>query len=139
MLEHAIIAEKTEVLNLAQTAAMVSASSASIKGMYSLSPKKVLIVFECENDAENAVNEDSDLWNVFDDTRRWSEGELYDDRLVWLDCYGIHPKCWSMENVRNIGEKWGLILYIDNRVESVCSLTYARMLVRTKAQNKIDA
>ena len=38
-----------------------------------------------------------------------------------------------------IGEKWGPVLYIDNTVESVSSLTYARLLVRTKAQNKIDA
>ena len=100
LLDYAIPAKNTEVMNLANTSALVSASSASVKGMYSLSPTKNLIVFECENDA----NEDSDLWNVFDDNRRWSEGELYDDRLVWLDYYGIHPKCWSMENVRKIGE-----------------------------------
>ena len=55
-----------------------------------------------------------------------------------MECYGIHPKCWTIENVRNIGEKWGPVLYIDNSVDSLCSLTYARMLVRTKAQNKID-
>ena len=44
-----------------------------------------------------------------------------------------------MENVRKIGEKWGLVLSIDYRVENLCSLTYSHMLVRTKAQNKIDA
>ena len=64
---------------------------------------------------------------------------MFDDRLVWLEFYGIHPKCWTMENVRKIGEKWGTVICIDNRVESLCSLTYARVLVRTKAQNKIDA
>ena len=43
-----------------------------------------------------------------------------------------------MDNVRKIGGKWGPVLSIDNRVDDVCSLTYARMLVRTKVQNKID-
>ena len=40
--------------------------------------------------------------------------------------------------MRRIGEKWGPVLSIDNRVDGLCSLTYARILVRTKAQNKID-
>ena len=74
----------------------------------------------------------------FDDVRLWSKGDNFDDRLVWLECYGIHLKCWTMDNVRKIGGKWGPVLSIDNRVDDVCSLTYARMLVRTKAQNKID-
>ena len=44
-----------------------------------------------------------------------------------------------MENVRRIGEKWGPVLYIEQCVDGLCSLTYARIMVRTKAQNKIDA
>ena len=133
MLDQALIAENTKVINLAQATTEVSALSKSIKGMYSLSPTKIMIVFQCIEDATNAVSEDSTLWNVFDDVRMWSEGETFDDRLVWLECYGIHPKCWSMENVRKIGEKWGPVLCIDNRVENLCSLSYARMFVRSKA------
>ena len=75
-------------------------------------------MFECKNDALNAVSEDSSLWNVFDDVRLWSEDEMFDNRLVWIECYGIHPKCWTIENVRKIGEKWGPVLSIDNRVEN---------------------
>ena len=41
--------------------------------------------------------------------------------------------------MRRIGEKWGPVLSIDNSVDGLCSLTHARILVRTKAQNKIDA
>ena len=50
-LEYAIIAEKTEVINLTQVAAEVYTCSNSVKGMYSLSPTKMLIVFECEKEA----------------------------------------------------------------------------------------
>lgn len=63
---------------------------------------------------------------------------MFDDRLVWIDCFGIHPLCWSKENVKKIGEKWGPVLSIDNRIGNLDSLTFARILVRTKAQNRID-
>ena len=138
MLERAIIVENTEVINLAQMKLEVDATSILVKGMFSLSPTKILIIFDSKEDASNAASLDGPLWNVFDDVRVWSEGELFDDRLVCIECIGIHPKCWSMENVRRIGEKWGPVLCIDNKVESLDSLTYTRMLVRTKAQNKID-
>ena len=105
MLGRAVIAENTGVINLDQTETKVSAISASVKSMYSLSTTKILLVFECKNDATNVVSLDSPLWNVFDNVRIWSEGEMFDDRIVWLECFGIHPKCWSKENVRAIGEK----------------------------------
>ena len=75
-----------------------------VKSMLSLLPTKILIVFESMNDAMNAVSISSTLWNVFDDIRMWSEGEMFDDRIVCIECYGIHPKCWTKENVRRIGE-----------------------------------
>ena len=138
MLERAIIAENTEVLNLSDVESEVSASSNSVSGMFSLSPTKILIVFDCKENVSDAVSIGSPLWNIFDDVRKWSEGEVFDDRLVWLECFGVHPMYWSEENLRKIGEKWGPVISIDNRVGSLDSLTFARMLVRTKAQNRID-
>ena len=64
---------------------------------------------------------------------------MLDDRIVCLECFGIHPKCCSVDNLRRIGEKWGPVLSIQQCVEGLCSLSYARIFVRTKAQNKIDA
>ena len=53
------------------------------------------------------MNVDNNMWNVFDDIRPCSEGEMFDVTLVWMECYGIHPRCWTTDNVRRIGEKWG--------------------------------
>ena len=139
MLDQAIIAENTDIINIKMAENKLVAFSKNIKGIYSLSPTKVLIVFDCKNEASNAVSVESVLWDVFDDIRLWSEGEVFDDRLVCIECHGIHPKCWSAENVRKIGEKWGLVLCIENRFHNLCSLTFVRMLIRTKAQNKIEA
>ena len=60
-------------------------------------------MFESLKDSVDAGSGTCVLWNVFDDIRLWSEGEMFDDRLVWIECYGIHSKCWTKENVRKIG------------------------------------
>ena len=138
LLQLAIIAENTEVLHLPQTRARIAASKVKETGIFSLSPTKLLITFCCEIDAKNAVNMDSPLWNVFDDIRMWLEGEFFDDRLVWIDCIGIHPLCISKENLKIIGELLGPIIHIDSKVQGVERITGARILIRTKSQNKID-
>ena len=138
MLGRAAIAEKTDVLQLPQIRTELSAFQANINGIFYLSPTKVLLVFDTTNDAIVAMNKDSLLWNMFDDVRLWSEGEFFDDRLVWVECIGIHPLCWSNQNLKLIGEKWGPVLRIENKLQGVHSITSARLLLRTKAQNKID-
>ena len=138
LLQMAIIAENTEVVQLQQIRDDVADSKVNETGLFSLSPTKILITFSCEIDARNAVNMDSPLWEVFDDITMWSEGEFFDDRLVWIDCIGIHPLCYSKENLKKIGELWGPIIHIDSKVQGVERITGARILIRTKSQNKID-
>ena len=137
-LKKAVIAENSEVSDHSQTVARIKACHVKVENIFSLSPTKLLIVFENENDAEYAVNMESPLWNLFDDVRTWSEGESFDDRLVWIECVGIHPLCWSKENVKLIGEKWGPVIHTENKVQGVDSITSARILLRTKAQNRIE-
>ena len=43
MLDYAVIAENTEVINIAHTTAAVEQAYASVKGMFSLSPTKILL------------------------------------------------------------------------------------------------
>lgn len=137
-LKHAIIAESAEPLCLPQIIKDKSVSETPIYGMYTLSPCKMLRFFNNENDMNNVLEEGSVLWNVFDDLRRWSEGESFNDRLVWLECFGIDPKSWCLDNIRSIGKKWGSVLYVDRCHDVVPCLTHAHMLIRTKAQNRID-
>ena len=46
------------------------------------------------------MNEDCGLSNMFDDVREWLEGETYDDRLVWIECFGINPKGWTTKTLQ---------------------------------------
>ena len=137
-LKTGVIAENRELPILTQISSRIEHCHANVTGIYSLSPTKLLITFENENDANIAVKDDSPLWNEFDDVRLWSEGESFDDRLVWIECVGIHPLCWSKENLKLIGEKWGDVVHIVSDVQGFDSLTSARILVRTKAQNRIE-
>ncbi|CAO2837815.1 unnamed protein product [Amaranthus hypochondriacus] len=43
-----------------------------------------------------------------------------------------------MENVKTIGERWGPVLHVDYDDIGIRNLSSARMIVRTKAQNRID-
>ena len=138
LLKMAIVAENSEVINIPLIQSQISECDVKVTGMFSLSPTKLLIVFDCELDAKNALEIDSPLWNVFDNVRLWCEGEFFDDRLVWIDCIGIHPLCCSKKNLKSIGELRGPVIHIDNKVQGIENITGARILIRTKAQNKID-
>lgn len=132
-LKLAVIVENADVLDMSKTASLIAASRAPIKGMFSLLLTKLVLLFDSDCEVENAVNVESVLWKIFDDVRRLSEGEYYADRLVWIDCYGINPKCWSIDTVRRIGENWGPVICIDEPINGIQSRSHARLLVRTKA------
>lgn len=139
MLKRAIIVENSEVINLPLTVSKLAESGVVVTGKFYLSPTKMLLAFANDSDVSEALDEHSVLWEIFDDVRVWMEGELLGERLVWLEIFGIHPKCYSLDNVKAIGEKWGPVLIVDHVKDDVECLTYAKVLVRTYAQNKVDA
>lgn len=101
----------------------------------SLTPTKFLISFSSEEEVNTALEDNGDLWGIFDDVRRWTDGESFNERLVWIEYFNIFPKFWSLENIRRIGEQWGPVVRVDKNTENGCCLTHAKLLVRTKAQN----
>lgn len=107
--------------------------------MSSLSHSKLLLFFDNETELLKALDKTSALWKIFMEVRRWSEEEDYSERVTWIECFGIHPKCWSFENINAIGEKWGQVLHIDHDKEGVNSLTFARLMVKTKTKITIKA
>ncbi|CAO2826358.1 unnamed protein product [Amaranthus hypochondriacus] len=133
------VVEQEGVINLESAMANIKDANIPVVSSYSLSPTKMILFFESEQDIVEVMDFASPLWTMFDDVRRWTEGETYSDRILWLDCFGIHPQCWNDETIRMIGEKWGPVLKIEREVQGVSSISYARMMVRTHAQNKVDA
>ena len=138
MLNRSVIAENTQILDILQITSKMAVSKVNETGMFIISLTKLLIVFATKDEANYAVTVDSPLWNMFDDVRILSEGDSFDDRLVWIECLSLHPLCWNNENLRFIGEKWGPVIHINSNVKGIQNITSARILVRTKAQNRID-
>lgn len=64
--------------------------------------------------------------------------ECYSERIVWLECVGLHPKCWSFENFKMIGEKWGKTLHVDHEFNGVNNITCAKILVQTNTLHRIE-
>ncbi|CAO2826292.1 unnamed protein product [Amaranthus hypochondriacus] len=75
---------------------------------------------------------------MFESVRRWTDDECSKERLVWLECHGIHPKCWSYGNFSLIGSKWGRMIRTENVKCNFNSLTSVRLLVRTAVHKRID-
>lgn len=128
-LKHAIIVESTDVLDHSKMLAHCSRLKPPYSGMYSLSTTKLLFVFDSENHTTEALNDGSDYWAKFNDVRQWSEGEFFGDQVVWLECFGLNPKCWSVSNITKIGEKWSPVLAVEQSKDGINNLTYAKLLV----------
>lgn len=86
-------------------------------------PKKYLVMFESIEELVEAQHANRVRWNIFQEMRIWNDMEDISKSLVWLECYGIHPKLWSRENILKIREIWGEVLCFDiniERMESLC-------------------
>lgn len=86
----------------------------------------------------NAIEKNSPLWKLFVNVRRWSEEECFKERLVWIECVRFHPKCWSYENMKMLEEKCGRVIQVDHVNNGVNCLTFARILISTRANSRID-
>lgn len=138
-LEKAIIVKLGEEMSQKEAVALVADSDVTVLGMSSLTHNLLILFFENVEETCAAMEKGSTLWTIFADVRRWSDEQCYNERMAWIECHGLHPKCWSYENYKAIGEKWGKVLHIDHEREGIVCLTFARILVKTKTQHKIDA
>ncbi|CAO2824891.1 unnamed protein product [Amaranthus hypochondriacus] len=137
-LEKVLVVKLGEKMSQKEAANLVANSEIPVSGMSSLNHNLIVLFFENVKELEDAMEKGSPLWTYFADVRRWSDEQNYNDRLVWIECHGLHPKCWSYENYKAIGEKWGKVIHIDHEKEGMVCLTFARVLVQTKIQLRID-
>ncbi|CAO2820802.1 unnamed protein product [Amaranthus hypochondriacus] len=103
-----------------------------------ISSLKMAVMFEDEAGLELAVEESSPLRTAFTNVCRWFDYEYMFERTVWLECVGLHPYCWSEENLMKIGEIWGKTIQVVNVFNGINSITSAKILVRTRNKRKID-
>lgn len=134
----AVVVEHEQTMETKEAAEIISGMNIKFSYMSAISPFKIIVFFDDENEVKKAIDESSPLRSLFSHVRVWTDDECYDDRLVWVECCGIHPKFWSLENFEKIGEQWGKTLKVDQVFHEANYLTAARILIHTQKQEKIE-
>ncbi|CAO2815994.1 unnamed protein product [Amaranthus hypochondriacus] len=134
----AAVIDINDDMDIKHAASLITDTEVLFACLSSLSLTKIIMLFDDELSLKITMEETSPLRKLFTGVRRWSGNECYRDRLTWIECVGLHPKCWSHESLTMIGEKWGNILKIDNEYSGINSITSARILIRTDKQQKIE-
>ncbi|CAO2840933.1 unnamed protein product [Amaranthus hypochondriacus] len=137
-LKYAIVIEDEKFLDGLNVIELISMSNIPVKCVSSLSPVKILLFLEDEVNVKVALDKNSPLRQLFQSVRIWTDDECFIERTVWLECHGIHPKCWSHGNLKVIGSIWGKTLKIEHVRYGSKSITSARILVRTSSHKRID-
>lgn len=98
-LSKAVVLEYEETLSLKHAAARIIESNVPFDCISFMSPFFLILLFESELELQNAIDVNSPLWKYFKNIRRYSENDCYNERLTWIEFHGLHPKCWSLENI----------------------------------------
>lgn len=115
-LERAVLVEYEGNVDAKQAVSLAVATDIPFVSASSVSPFKLLLFFDSVDEMMTAIAEDSPLRTVFTRVSRWEDGGEYYERIVLVECVGIHPKCWAPDKIKRIGERWGSILHIDTLV-----------------------
>ncbi|CAO2813892.1 unnamed protein product [Amaranthus hypochondriacus] len=137
-LECAIVVEVEQPYDSKSIETVIDESQILVVCISSLTPNKLILFLEDLLSVENAVSESSPLRRNFMEVHRWSDDECVKERVTWIECIGMHPKCWSFKIFETIGEKWGKVIRMEDDYAGLHSLTCARLLIRTTVQSTIE-
>ncbi|KAE8691667.1 receptor-like protein kinase-like [Hibiscus syriacus] len=100
----------------------------------------ILMIFEDNASLRSVKNDKSKiLAEWFSIVEAWSESLVMECRRVWLVCEGVPFHAWNWNTFKNIADKWGLLLAIDESCQSPSSFDRAKIQVLTKADARIDS
>ncbi|KAE8696088.1 putative RING/U-box superfamily protein [Hibiscus syriacus] len=100
----------------------------------------ILMIFEDNASLRSVKNNKSNiLAEWFSIVEAWSESLVMECRRVWLVCEGVPFHAWNWDTFKNIVDKWGLLLAIDESCQSPSSFDRAKIQVLIKADARIDA
>ncbi|KAE8675328.1 hypothetical protein F3Y22_tig00111678pilonHSYRG00090 [Hibiscus syriacus] len=100
----------------------------------------ILMIFEDNASLRSVKNNKSKIlaeWLSI--VEAWSESLVIECRRVWLVCEGVPFHSWNWDTFKNIVDKWGLLLAIDESCQSPSSFDWEKIQVLTKADARIDA
>ncbi|GMP43408.1 hypothetical protein CsSME_00012778 [Camellia sinensis var. sinensis] len=60
------------------------------------------------------------------------------ERLVWLNCYGVPHSLWNSKTYQKVWELWGELVVLDENITNMVSLDCGRIQICTSQLEKID-
>lgn len=52
--------------------------------------------------------------NWFQEIEPWDGEHAKDERFVWISCFGMPLQAWSKQTFKDIGNKWGEFIQVDD-------------------------
>ena len=102
--------------------------------------------FETKEAMEDAIPNGAE-WltsSLFYKVRPWSIKEWSQSRKVWIECFGLQPYAWSVNNLKAIGEAWGAVIGFNMAtvtgkcMGSFVSLTNSAHIGQMESQNTFN-
>jgi hypothetical protein len=100
---------------------------------------KVLISSEVEGEVKEIVNSVGWWCTCFERFEEWSPKWVSNQRIVWLNCYGVPLHAWGEAIFKTLGFKFGSFIEIDNPTKNMTRVDVARIKVVTEALKLIDS
>ncbi|KAE8668156.1 Small nuclear ribonucleoprotein family protein [Hibiscus syriacus] len=99
----------------------------------------VLLVFEDSASLRNVQIDKSEiLAKWFSRVEAWLESLVVERHRVWLVCEGVPFHAWNWDTFKNIANKWGHLLAIDENCQSPSSFDRTKIQVLTNLHVRIN-
>jgi hypothetical protein len=76
--------------------------------------------------------------SLFEKVIPWSPDVVFNNRAVWLRCYGVPPHAWGNDLFRSIAFKHGRFLEVDDSTKEMKRCDVARIKILTNDKAAID-
>ncbi|WJX64337.1 hypothetical protein P8452_49133 [Trifolium repens] len=100
---------------------------------------KVLISSEVEGEVKEIVNSVGWWCTCFERFEEWSPNWVLNQRIVWLNCYGVPLHAWGEAIFKTLGFKFGTFIETDNPTKNMTRVDVAKIKVATDALKMIDS
>jgi hypothetical protein len=100
---------------------------------------KVLISSSVEGEVKEIANSVGWWCTVFEKFEEWSPSWVSNQRVVWLNCYGVPLHVWGEALFRSLGFKFGTYIETDIPTNNMTRVDVAKIKVATDASKLIDS
>ncbi|KAK7256876.1 hypothetical protein RIF29_30425 [Crotalaria pallida] len=134
-------AEKEKVVSCAaEELPKLERKTSGVGSVIPLGGNMMILAPKDDGDISLTIKHDSKWFaGFFDDVEPWSRNVRINERLCWVQCFGIPVLVWSQKLFREIAAKVGTVMLIDEDTKNFSRLDKGRVLISTSSMTHIDS